>query len=75
MGNFELGRVSCSKEVDLALSQSGVKLKDLLAEHQANAPGEDCWVASSFTLPNFDRTVWAITNLSDKSTALLFEGV
>ncbi len=75
MAGFDLGSVSCSAEVDLALAQSGINRETLLKEHQTTQTDEGIWAASSVELPKFNRTVWAITHLREKSTVLLFEGL
>lgn len=75
MAGFDLGPVSCSPEVEMALNQSGLNRETLLKEHQATQADEDSWVTSSFTLPELDKTVWAITDLKKNSTVLLFEGL
>jgi hypothetical protein len=75
MADFDLGRVFCSQAVELALKESGINREKLLEEHQETEAGDGCWVASSFTLPKYDRTLWAITDLKKPSTWLGFEGL
>lgn len=81
---FNLGKVSCSLEVEEVLDKAGIPQDELLRFHQLpptpelqadhiQAISQQDWICSSFEMQRSGRTVWIITDPKQTSTALYLQ--